>query len=128
MTYIILIFLTYFLMVLNGRLLGIPGFLYYSSVRPVLRLYFHEKLARVEEIYYWEMADTIGRMAQLSIIPAYLVAIDLLRLKALWVELAVFFVLNYLWWVIYAAWKVKHFIPQTPALRPRTSRLHRSSL
>jgi hypothetical protein len=122
MTYLLLLIATYVFISINRRLFGIPGFFYYSSVRPILRAYFREKLVKVEEVYYWEMAETLGNRAQLAILPAYFVAFDLLTYLLAWQKWLVFLFLNYLWWVVFAAYQVKGFIPQTPALRPRTTR------
>jgi hypothetical protein len=127
MTYILLIVLTYLLMAANGRLLGIPGFFYYSSVRLWLRLYFGEKLALVEKVYFWEMMDMLGRMAQLSILPAYIITFDLFPLHSRWMEAGVFLWLNYVWWMVYAVRMVRLFIPQIPELGPRPARMQETS-
>jgi hypothetical protein len=123
MEYILLIIGTYLMMAVNRRLLGIPGFFYYSSVRPFLRLRFRDKLLRVEEVYYWEMADQLGNMAQLAILPGYLVAFDLISPQSVWMKFGVFLLVNYIWWGIYAAYQVEKHIPRTPALRPRPARV-----
>ncbi|MBA4543333.1 MULTISPECIES: hypothetical protein [Thermoactinomyces] len=122
MAYLLLLIATYIFMSINRRLLGIPGFFYYSSVRPIVGIYFRDKLLKVEEVYYWELAETLGDRAQLAILPAYFVAFDLLSFLEIWQKWLVFLFLNYLWWVVFAAYLVKGFIPQTPALRPRTTR------
>jgi hypothetical protein len=122
MTYLLLFIATYVFMAINRRLLGIPGFFYYSSVRPWLRALFHDKVYKVEEVFYWEIAETLGDRAQLAILPAYFVAFDLFDFMQLWQQWVIFILLNYGWWVIYAAHQIKEYIPQTPALRPRTAR------
>jgi len=122
MTYLLLLIATYLLVAVNRRLLGIPGFFYYSSVRPFLRIIFQGKLPKVEEVYYWEIAETTGNQAQLVILPAYFIAFDLLPLGTWWMKLAVFLFLNYVWWGISGVMQVKKYIPQTPALRPRAVR------
>lgn len=122
MTYLLLLIGTYVLIGVNRRLLGIPGFFYYSSIRPLLRLIFREKLPKVEEVYYWEIAETTGNHVQLAILPAYFITFDLLPLEPWWMKLAVFLFVNYVWWVLSGANQVKKYIPQTPALRPRTIR------
>ncbi|WP_124728260.1 hypothetical protein [Staphylospora marina] len=126
MEYILLIIGTYLMMAVNRRLLGIPGFFYYSSVRPFLRLRYGEKLLRVEEVYYWEMADQLGNMAQLAILPGYLIAFDLIVPGTLWGKFGVFLLVNYIWWGICAGYQVEKYIPQTPALRPRPAKVRES--
>lgn len=122
MIYICLLILSYLFISINRALLGIPGFFYYSSVRPVLKMYFREKLFKVEEVYYWEMAESLGDRALWSILPAYVLAFDLLDLSIVWVKAGTFLFINYMWCLFYAATLVKEYIPQTPALRPRVMR------
>ncbi|MGA8941347.1 MAG: hypothetical protein WB502_01315 [Thermoactinomyces sp.] len=123
MTYLLLLILTYLLIALNRYLLGIPGFFAYSGVRPLLKRYFRNKLLKVEDVYYWKMAERLGNRGQWSILPAYILAFDLLDLKILWLKAIIFLLVNYLWWLYYAGSLVKEYIPQTPALRQRMARV-----
>lgn len=123
MTYILLLLLTFLLIALNRELLGIPGFFHYSGVRPVLKRYFGSKLLKVEEVYYWEIAESLGNRGQWAILPAYILTFDLIDLKTLWLKAILFLLLNYLWWLFYAAALIKEYIPQTPALRQRMARV-----
>ncbi|AUS09863.1 hypothetical protein C1X05_14225 [Laceyella sacchari] len=121
MTYLLLIILTYLMMAANRRLLGIPGFFYYNCVRPFLKLAYRDRVNRVEEVYYWDMAEAVGEKAQWAILPSYLIAIDILPQMEWWIHAIVFGVIHYLWWVFLSFQQMKKYIPQTPALRPRTS-------
>ncbi|MFC7442562.1 hypothetical protein [Laceyella putida] len=121
MTYLLLIILTYFMVAANRRLLGIPGFFYYNCVRPFLKLAYRDKVNRVEEVYYWDMAEAVGEKAQWAILPSYVLAADLLPQMELWVHITAFCLVHYLWWGVLAFQQVKKYIPQTPALRPRTT-------
>ncbi|MBA4602181.1 hypothetical protein [Thermoactinomyces mirandus] len=123
MIYILLLVLTYLLIALNRQLLGIPGFFHYSGVRPFLKWYFRDKLKRVEEVYYWKMAESLGNQGQWSILPAYVLSFDLIDLKIFWLKVTVFMLVNYLWWLFCAASLVKKYIPQTPALRKHMARV-----
>lgn len=114
MIYIILIILTFFMMGLNWKLLDIPGFFYYSSVRPILKEIYREKLLSIEKLYYWEIVGSVGTMASLSLLPTYIFVFDLLQLAQLWLEITIFIVLNYMWWFIYAFKQIRLYVPRIP--------------
>lgn len=121
MTYILLIIATFFLMWLNGKLLDIPGFFYYSCVRPILGIFYKKKLSMVEDVYFWEIVASVGTMAHLSLIPAYILSFNLVKFEPEWIHFLLFFILNYLWWIIYSYRQVNEYLSRTPALRPRVS-------
>lgn len=119
MSYILLIILTYLMIAANRRLLGIPGFFYYNTVRPFLKLVYHDKVNRVEEVFYWDMAESVGERAQWAILPSYVLVADVLPQTEPWVDIVAFCLVHYLWWGVLSFLQVKKYIPQTPALRPR---------
>ncbi|WP_131923807.1 hypothetical protein [Hazenella coriacea] len=119
MTYILILIATFLLMGLNWKLLDIPGFFYYSSVRPCLLLIFKERLSKVEDVYYWEIVGAVGTMAHLSLLPAYIISFDLLSISPIGLRWVSFFLINYIWWLFYSYRKVKEHTAETPALCPR---------